>query len=263
MSLERLRDFTPARVALGRAGDSLPTRELLEFQLAHARAMDAVYSEMDSAQVAFELRNAGFDCVTVHSAARDRVIYLRRPDLGRRLDEESRARLIERRGEFDVVFVVADGLSAVAVQMHAARVLELTALSMRNADWASAPVVIVEQGRVAVGDEVAECLGAAQCAVLIGERPGLSSPDSLGAYVTWNPGARTTDADRNCVSNIRAEGLSYAAAASKIIFLMTEARRRKISGVSLKEEDNARFVGPARDGGIVREGGGDPGRGSG
>ena len=257
MSLERLRDFTPARVALGRVGNSLPTRKLLEFQLAHARAIDAVYSEMNSAQVAFELRNVGFDCVTVHSAARDRVMYLRRPDLGRRLEEGSRARLVERRGEFDAVFVVADGLSALAAQMHAARVLEFTAPAFgngrgRDAVWKIAPVVIVEQGRVAVGDEVAECLGAAQCAVLIGERPGLSSPDSLGAYVTWNPGPKTTDADRNCVSNIRAEGLSYAAAASKIVFLMTEARRRKISGVALKEEDNARFVGPARDGRILR-----------
>jgi ethanolamine ammonia-lyase small subunit len=262
MSLERLRDFTPARVALGRAGDSLPTRELLQFQLAHARAIDAVYSEMDSAQIAFELRSLGFDCLTVHSAARDRVMYIRRPDLGRRLDEESREKLIERRGEFDAVFVVADGLSAVAAQMHAARVLEMTAPSLGNAGWKIAPVVIVEQGRVAVGDEVAECLGAAQCAVLIGERPGLSSPDSLGAYVTWKPGARTTDADRNCVSNIRAEGLSYAVAASRIVFLMTEARRRKISGVGLKEEDNARFVGPAR-GGIVGECGSGPGRCSG
>jgi ethanolamine ammonia-lyase small subunit len=263
MSLERLRGFTTARVALGRAGDSLPTRELLEFQLAHARAIDAVYSEMDSAQVAFELRNLGFDCATVHSAARDRVMYLRRPDLGRRLDEESRARLIERRGEFDAVFVIADGLSALAAQSHAARVLELMAPSLGNVGWKFAPVVIVEQGRVAVGDDVAACIGASQCAVLIGERPGLSSPDSLGAYITWNPGAKTTDADRNCVSNIRADGLSYAAAASRITFLMTEARRRKISGVGLKEEDNARFVGPARDDGAVRECGGDPGRCSG
>ena len=133
MSLERLRDFTPARVALGRAGDSLPTRQLLEFQLAHARAIDAVNSEMDSAQVAFELKNPGFHCITLHSAARDRVMYLRRPDLGRRLDEESRAKLIEQRAEFDAVFVVADGLSALAAQMHAARVLELTAPSLRNA----------------------------------------------------------------------------------------------------------------------------------
>jgi ethanolamine ammonia-lyase small subunit len=252
MSLERLRDFTTARVALGRAGDSLPTRELLEFQLAHARALDAVYSEMDFAQIEFELKNLEFDCIILHSAARDRVIYLRRPDLGRRLDEESRKQLTEWRGEFDVVFVVADGLSALAAQRHAARVLELTAPVLREAGWKIAPVVIVKQGRVGVGDEAAECLGAAQCAVLIGERPGLSSPDSLGVYITWNPGARTTDADRNCVSNIRAEGLSYAAAASKILFLMTEARRRKISGVALKEEDNARFVGPARGGGIVR-----------
>jgi ethanolamine ammonia-lyase small subunit len=252
MSLERLRDFTTARVALGRAGDSLPTRQLLDFQLAHARAIDAVYSEMDSAQVAFELKNLGFDCITLHSMASDRVMYLRRPDLGRRLDEESRAKLIQHRGQFDAVFVVADGLSALAAQMHAARVLELAAPSLRNAGWTIGPVVIVEQGRVAVADEVAECLGASQCAVLIGERPGLSSPDSLGAYMTWHPGPKTTDADRNCVSNIRAEGLSYAAAASKIVFLMTEARRRKISGVALKEEDHARFVGPARDGGIVR-----------
>jgi ethanolamine ammonia-lyase small subunit len=244
MMLERLRDFTPARVALGRSGHSLPTRGLLDFQLAHARAIDAVHRELDARQLAFDLQSAGRECLVASSAARDRSTYIRRPDLGRRLDERSRQLLSERADAFDAVFVVADGLSALAAQLHAIPLLERLLPALDSGAWRLAPIVIVERGRVAVGDEIARCLGAAQCAVLIGERPGLSSPDSLGIYLTWNPRAETTDADRNCISNIRAEGLGYAAAAHKLAFLMSEARRRKLSGVGLKEDSKAIEQGP-------------------
>lgn len=230
MKLNRLRDFTPARVALGRTGDSLPTRELLDFQLAHARARDAVHAELDTDALRLEWKALGIDPIAVHSAARDRATYLRRPDLGRVLSEESLALLAAQHGEHDAVYIVADGLSALAVQRHAAPLLQLVLPRLGG------PVVLVEQGRVAIGDEVGETIGAALAVVLIGERPGLSAPDSLGVYLTWQPRRGLTDANRNCISNIRAGGLSYAAAAHKLLFLTTEARRRKLSGVTLKEE---------------------------
>jgi len=233
---DRLRDFTSARVALGSAGHSLPWRAHLDFQLAHARARDAVYAALDVRQLAAELSSAGVECLPGHSAAADRAVYLRRPDLGRRLDDESRQRLAERRGAYDAVFVVADGLSAHAVQVHAAPLIHRLMSIVQSDVWTFAPVIIVEQGRVAIGDDVAQSLGAKLAIVCIGERPGLSSPDSLGVYLTWNPNHATTDADRNCISNIRAEGLSYEAAAAKLAFLMNEARRRKLSGVLLKED---------------------------
>jgi len=226
MNRERLRDFTPARVALGRTGDSLPTRELLDFQLAHARARDAVHAQLDVPGLRLDWKARGIDSIVVHSAARDRATYLRRPDLGRILNEDSRASLTARHGERDAVYVVADGLSALAVERHAGPLLELLLPRF------SGPVVLVEQGRVAIG----KAFGAPLVVVLIGERPGLSAPDSLGVYLTWHPRDGLTDADRNCISNIRAEGLSYAAAAHKLLFLITEARRRKLSGVTLKEE---------------------------
>lgn len=230
MNFTRLRDFTPARVGLGRVGASLPTRELLAFQLAHAHARDAVHAKLDSQALALELSPQ--KCLLVHSAAADRSVYLRRPDLGRRLSEESRRLLLAERGEFDAVLVVADGLSALAVERHAGAMLH----RLEALHWNFAPIVIVEQGRVAIGDEVATCLGASMAVVLIGERPGLSSPDSLGIYLTWNPRPGITDAHRNCISNIWAEGLSYDAAAHRLLFLMTEARSRKLSGIALKED---------------------------
>jgi ethanolamine ammonia-lyase small subunit len=233
-----LRAFTSARIALGRAGGSLTTRAHLEFQLAHARARDAVGARLDVATLQSRVRDAGFDVVSLRSAAADRQTYLQRPDLGRRLDSESRTVLEQhasRDRSFDAAFVIADGLSALAVERHAVSLLTLTAARLRREGWRLAPVAIVELGRVAIGDEIAEALAAEQVAVLIGERPGLSAPDSLGVYLTYGARRGTRDADRNCISNIRAEGLSYELAAHKLFYLMSEARRRKLTGVALKE----------------------------
>src|SRR5580658_2865893 len=186
-NIPRLRDFTSARVGLGRAGNSLPTRELLTLQLAHARAREAVHSQLDPESLALELKTAGQEVLFVRSAAPDRATYLRRPDLGRQLSDESHKVMAGRKGQFDAVFVIADGLSALAVQLHAVRLIEATLSLLERSDWKLAPLLIVEQGRVAVGDEIGECVGAAMSVVLIGERPGLSSADSLGVYLSWNP----------------------------------------------------------------------------
>jgi ethanolamine ammonia-lyase small subunit len=245
--MTRLRDYTPARVELGRAGVSLPTRALLEFQLAHAKARDAVHLPLAVNSLLVELKQKGIESITLASAARDRDEYLKRPDLGRRLNQNSRERLAALRADYDAAFVIADGLSALAAHRHAVPLLELL---LRDLDWRIAPAAIVEQGRVAIGDEIGEALGARMVVVLIGERPGLSSPDSLGAYLTWQPRPGRTDAQRNCISNIRAEGLSYALAAHKLLFLMNESRRLKRSGVQLKEAavlagdsmSNAKFI---------------------
>jgi ethanolamine ammonia-lyase small subunit len=222
-----LRAFTPARVALGHTGHSLPTAELLRFQLDHARARDAVHQPLDP-------NSLGIPHLLLHSAAPDRATYLRRPDLGRMLSEESRALL--KQGDFDAAIVIADGLSAPAVEHHAAALLHALLPHLTEEGWRLAPVTLVLQGRVAVGDEIGALLGARQVVVLIGERPGLTSPDSLGIYLTWDPRPGRTDAERNCISNVRTEGISYAAAAHKLHFLMREARVRKLSGVSLKED---------------------------
>lgn len=237
--MKGLREFTPARVAIGRTGHSVPTAELLDFQLAHARARDAVHSRLDVTAFVLEIKSipalSTLNVLTVRSAANDRSTYLRRPDLGRLLDSESASRIAAAKGTFDAAIVIADGLSALALQRHAAAVLD--ALFPRLDAWALAPIVVVEQGRVAAGDDIAQRLGAPLAAILIGERPGLSAPDSLGCYITWNPQPGiTTDADRNCVSNIRPGGLTYSLAAHKIAYLMTEARNREISGVCLKED---------------------------
>jgi ethanolamine ammonia-lyase small subunit len=230
--MKRLRDFTNARVELGRAGHGVPTAEVLDFQLAHARAQDAVHLRFDAASVLLELERKGFKAISLDSAAPDRATYLRRPDLGRRLSDQSRARVSALRGDYDAAFVIADGLSALAAHRHAVSLLEIVTPEL---DCRIAPVCVVEQGRVAIGDEIGELLGAALTVVIIGERPGLSSPDSLGVYLTWGPKPGRTDAERNCISNIRPEGLSYSLAAHKLLFLMHESRRRKLSGIALKE----------------------------
>jgi len=235
--MPRLRDYTSARVELGRAGNSLPTRALLEFQLAHAKARDAVHLPLAVQSLVLELKAKNIPSTPLASAAANRDEYLKRPDLGRRLREDSRERLASLHSDYDAAFVIANGLSALAVHRHAVPLLDL----LLRLDWSIAPVAIVEQGRVAIGDEIGELLGARMVVVLIGERPGLSSPDSLGAYLTWQPRPGRTDAERNCVSNIRAEGLGYAAAAHKLLFLMNESRRLKLSGVRLRE--NAALVG--------------------
>lgn len=216
-----LRSFTPARVALGRTGHSLPTGELLRFRLDHARARDAVYEALDPGSLPPHR--------LLHSAASDRATYLRRPDLGRTLAEGTHL----QHGDYDAALVIADGLSAPAVHHHAARLLD--ALLPKLKDWRLAPLTVVLQGRVAIADEIGERLGAKLTVILIGERPGLTSPDSLGIYLTWNPRPGLTDADRNCISNVRTEGISYELAAHKLHFLMEASRELKLSGVRLKE----------------------------
>lgn len=235
-----LRALTPARVALGRTGVSQQTRDLLAFQQAHAMARDAVHARLDAAGLAAAIAAITTGKVLrLRSQAADRAAYLQRPDLGRVLDAASEAALAEIRssGGFDLALVVADGLSALAVERHATALLR--ALLPRIEGWRVAPVCVVEQGRVAIGDAIGDALGAALCVVLIGERPGLSSPDSLGAYITWEPRPGRTDAERNCISNIRAEGLSYDEAAAQLGFYLTEARRRRLTGVALKDETGA------------------------
>jgi ethanolamine ammonia-lyase small subunit len=232
----RLRALTPARVALGRTGVSQQTRDLLAFQHCHAQARDAVHAGLQLASLVKDIGAAtGHEVLRLHSAATDRACYLQRPDLGRKLDEAGRMRLAElQAGAFDLALIVADGLSALAVERHAAPMLaELLPLL---AGWRLAPVCVVEQGRVAIGDEIGLALGAELAVVLIGERPGLSSPDSLGAYITWQPRPGRTDAERNCISNIRAEGLGYKEAASQLASFLVAARRGKLTGVALKVE---------------------------
>ncbi len=237
-SWNTLRRFTPARIGLGRAGGSIPTSELLNFQLAHARARDAVHHSFDIAAFTEKLRAKEIDCLALSSAAGDRQAFIQRPDQGRILDDESTSLLQEREcvQPWDVVFVIADGLSAMAVERHALPILEMTRVHLAREDWRIAPCCVVRQGRVAIGDEIGALLQAQLSVVLIGERPGLSSPDSLGAYLTWNPLPGRSNAERNCVSNIRPEGLSYAAAAFKLLHLMRQARARKLSGIELKED---------------------------
>jgi ethanolamine ammonia-lyase small subunit len=230
----QLRALTPARVGLGRTGVSLETSDLLDFQRCHARARDAVHARLESATLAAALgKLTGGATLRLHSAASDRVTYLQRPDLGRMLDAPSRALLAEQAaGEVDLALVVADGLSALAVERHAMPLL--AELLPRLDGWRLAPLCVVEQGRVAIGDEIGAALGVQIAVMLIGERPGLSSPDSLGAYITWKPGPGRTDAERNCISNIRPEGLSYAQAAVQLGFILAEARRLRLTGVALK-----------------------------
>ncbi|ALG74255.1 ethanolamine ammonia-lyase [Azospirillum thiophilum] len=226
----RFRTATRARIALGRSGDALPTKALLEFQLAHARARDAVHSAVDFARLAADL--APLETVRVHSAAPDRPTYLRRPDLGRRLDPASAAAL--PLGDWDLLFVLADGLSAAAVQVNAAPLVH--ACMTRLPGLRVGPVVLAEQARVALGDEVAAAMGARLAVLLVGERPGLSAAESLGAYLTWAPRPGRADSERNCISNIHSDGLSIQAAADKLCWLATEAARLKLTGVALKED---------------------------
>ena len=227
---QRLRSATPARIGLGRCGHGLPTRALLEFQLAHARARDAVNEKFDPDRVAAGLPDR--ETRIVSSCAPDRQTYLQRPDLGRRLTDAAAGLLAP--GDYEVAFVVADGLSAPAVHAHAVPMLR--SVFDRIGDWRVAPIIIACEGRVALGDEIGARLGVGLVAVLIGERPGLSAPDSLGVYVTWNPRPGRQDSERNCISNIRPPtGLSYELAASRLAWLMNAARRQRLTGVRLKD----------------------------
>ena len=235
-----LRRLTPARIALGRTGTSIPTGAQLDFQFAHAQARDAVHLPFDHVGLSSQLAERGRDSLLLHSAAVDRHSYLQRPDLGRRLSDESAQALRDyaeaNPGGVDLAVVVADGLSALAVHKHTLPFLTRMEEQTHAEGWSLSPVILVEQGRVAVADEVGQLLGAKMVVILIGERPGLSSPDSLGLYFTYNPKVGLTDAYRNCISNVRLEGLSYGMAAHRLLYLMREACRRQLSGVNLKDE---------------------------
>lgn len=237
---EALRRFTSARIGLGRTGASLPTPEVLRFGLAHAAARDAVHLPLDVAALERSLPPTHGPALVVHSRAPDRPTYLLRPDLGRRLDELSAARIAAvapPAGIYDLVVVMADGLSPLAVQRHAPAVLDALRATLPES-WRIAPPVLALQGRVALGDEVGELLGARMVLMLIGERPGLGSPDSLGAYLTWAPRVGRSDAERNCVSNIRPDGLDPLLAAKRIAWLLGESRRLQLSGVALKDRSD-------------------------
>jgi ethanolamine ammonia-lyase small subunit len=253
---QALRQFTAARIALGRSGVSLPTAAQLEFQLAHARARDAVHLQLDAQALRKAIgaaveddRDGGY--FILDSAAGDRQRYLQRPDLGRRLDSVSRARLQDLQGNsaslpsssgYDLAIVIADGLSALAIEQNAAPFLRALMQKLLPEQWTLAPIAIVRQGRVAIGDEVGELLGARMVVVLIGERPGLSSPDSMGLYLTWAPQVGLTDESRNCISNVRAAGLSHEDAACKLHYLLTQAQQRRLSGVQLKDDTGSDSV---------------------
>ena len=234
---QALRQFTQARIALGRSGVSVPTTAQLAFQLAHAQARDAVHLALDAAALVKALEQAGHACLMVHSACPDRTTYLQRPDLGRRLDAPSRHILTQSAAKScDLALVIADGLSALAIEHNVHPFLQQLLGQLAQDSWSLAPIVIVLQGRVAVGDEIGELLAARAVVVLIGERPGLSCPDSMGLYLTWAPRVGLTDAKRNCISNIHRAGLSYEQAAHKLQYLLSEARARHISGIELKDE---------------------------
>jgi ethanolamine ammonia-lyase small subunit len=228
---------TPARVSLRTAGTSLATTEILDLNLALAEARDAIHASLSTASLLPQLNTRGWPPILLHSAASNRQEYLRRPDLGRRLTPESSAHLdqsLAAQTSNHLVIVIADGLSAIAAERHAIPLLD--ALHPLVGNLKAAPVVIVEQARVAIGDEIGERLKTQLILLLLGERPGLSSPDSLGAYITWAPRPGRTDAERNCISNIRPEGLAYAEAATRIAHYLQAARQSQLTGIGLKED---------------------------
>ena len=252
----RLSAWTDARIGLGRAGISLPTHEMLAFQLAHAQARDAVHLPLDTSALMKDLaelterRKALLPHEPVHlqSQASDRITYLQRPDLGRRLSQKS-CEALDRQGHtgdspVDLALVVADGLSSYGVQENAVGFLEalLANLEADDQTWELAPLIVVSQGRVGIGDDVGHRLNARCVVVLIGERPGLSSPDSLGLYLTWAPEPGLTDASRNCISNIRPAGLSWAETSRRLMYLLKEARRQQVSGVPLKDRSEETVI---------------------
>ncbi|TDT60778.1 ethanolamine ammonia-lyase light chain [Enterobacter sp. AG5470] len=234
-----LREFTDARIALGRSGASLPTREVLNFGLAHAQARDAIHQPFDSETLARQLHELGLNTLEAHSAAPDRHTYLNRPDLGRMLSDESRQTLAERRPPaHDLLLVIGDGLSSHAVHRQSVGLISALLPYLQTLGISLGPVVLAHQSRVALGDDIGETLGSKAVAILIGERPGLSSPDSLGVYLTWKPERQRIESERNCISNIRPEGLGYDAAAFKLAWLLEQAFLRRLTGVRLKDESD-------------------------
>ena len=242
-SLEDLRELRPARVGLGRAGASMTTDALLAFTLDHARARDAVHTAFDVPRLLAGLAGLGLQASQVSSQAGNRRDYLRRPDLGRMLDQaSSRALAGLGRGAGDLAIVIGDGLSPAAVNIHAVELVRHLGPRLTEVDIGLGNVVIASGARVALGDEIGAALGARMVAMLIGERPGLSAPDSLGAYLTFAPRIGLTDAERNCVSNIHGAGLGYDEAAFKIAWLVREGLKRRVTGVALKDESGTALI---------------------
>lgn len=234
-----LKGFTDARIGLGRSGTGMPTREVLAFSMAHAQARDAVKTPIEWPAIEKDLAALGLETRQVASAAPDRDTYLRRPDLGRRLSAQSRQELAELSpSETDLLIVIGDGLSSTAVTANAVRAVTALLPHVRKNEWRLGPVVLATQARVALADDAGEFLKARAVVMLIGERPGLSSPDSLGAYLTWEPRVGRKDGERNCISNIRTGGLSADEAAFRIAWLLREAFRRRLTGFNLKDESN-------------------------
>ncbi len=232
-----LKRYTSARIALGRTGVSLPTEALLQFGLAHAQARDAVHQPLDVAQLRDALQGLDQTVVSVHSAASNREEYLRRPDLGRCLDSQSRSQLqAAPPQDYDLAIVLGDGLSSTALHQNAYPFIAALLPHLRRLQLSCAPLVVAEQARVALGDEIGEILKARAVLVLIGERPGLSSPDSLGLYLTWQPHVGCMDSERNCISNVRPAGLDFPLAAHKLAWLLEQAFIRRLTGVELKDE---------------------------
>jgi ethanolamine ammonia-lyase small subunit len=225
--------FTAARIALGHAGSGLPTTAHLAFQLAHARARDAVHTPLDRAALSWALTARGFECLEVESAAGDRAVYLARPDLGRQLSQASQARLSQPMVAPDIVIAAVDGLSSTAVAANAVPVIAALAPLLKKNGHGIGPVIVATQGRVALGDHIGELMQAKVAVVLIGERPGLSAFDSLGIYITWMPRRGRVDAERNCISNVRAGGLAPANAAAQAAGLIEGMFRFQTAGVDL------------------------------
>jgi len=240
-SLNPLKEFTAARIGIGRSGTSIPTKQSLAFKLAHAHARDAVYSRLDIDALSADIKQFDLPVILLHSKAGNRAEYLQRPDLGRKLKKSSANQLKEYAGDYDVSIILADGLSAAAINENVIGLLGHLIPLFTAAKLKLAPICFIEQGRVAVSDKIAHLLNAELSIILIGERPGLSSADSIGAYMTYEPKPGLTDESRNCISNIRPQGLAFKPAAEKLFYLVQEAFRMKLSGVGLK--DNQGLIG--------------------
>ncbi|RYZ99830.1 MAG: ethanolamine ammonia-lyase subunit EutC [Sphingobacteriaceae bacterium] len=234
-------NFTNARIAIGRTGHSIPVKRLLEFKLAHAHARDAVYSKLNTEALAEDIKQFNLPVLQLQSLVTYREQYLQRPDLGRKLNEQSFEQLKEYNSTYDLVIIITDGLSATATNQHAVGLLQYLLPYLTRAGLQLAPLCITEQGRVAISDDVAAVLKAKMSLILIGERPGLSAADSLGAYITYDPQPGLTDEARNCVSNIRPGGLKLQQAADRIYYLIQQSLQRKLSGVDLKDDTGGKY----------------------
>jgi len=240
-----LKEFTNGRIALGRTGSSVPTREFLDFKLCHSKARDAVKLPLDFEDLKRRLDQESNEySIILKSRAADRKEYLKRPDLGRLLSEESEdmARGLAQKDGYDIVFVVADGLSANAIDTNLVPFMNRLLPDIREKGYRVPPLFLVEQGRVAVADDVAEFVGAKMAVIFVGERPGLKSPDSMGIYMTYNARRGSLESSRNCISNIRPEGMSYAAGVSKLKYLIDKSMRLQLSGVNLKDDQETEEI---------------------